>query len=288
MQFLKVCEEVYLLKTPFSTVWSGVILIRGEKSFLIDSGAHDPDLYIEPALAALGMSLSDIDWLLHTHAHGDHIGAHSAIVERYHTKVACMDKQVQNLKEPAANAIRIRTKFPEHSPAPQSWLKGVEPERVLREFEALENRLVPIWTPGHDQDCVCWYDLKTKLLFSGDSLQGNGTPTQGIGFYQSLDDYLYTLKKLRMIDANGIVLGHEYSGLGEVVRGREKVLYALDVCLEYVKEYHKQIKQMYAMNCMNTVDITKMLISIMGCGTPENLFLALYTVNEHLQRITKK
>lgn len=285
MHFIKVTDDVYLLKTPFSIVWSGVVLILGEKNFLIDSGAHDPQAYIEPALAELGMTFADVDWLLHTHAHGDHINAHAAIAERYGTRVACLDKQLANLTEPAANAIRIRTKFPEYSPPPQSWLKGVQPDRVLGEFELLEDRLMPIWTPGHDSDCVCWYDHKTKYIFTGDSLQGNGTPTQGIGFYQSLDDYLYTLRKLRVMDVQGIVLGHEYDGLGEIIEGREKVLSALDTCLEYVKSYDAFIKKMHAQGNDDSVEITKKLIGELGCGQPENLFLALYTVNEHLQKM---
>ncbi len=288
MQFIRVLDDVYLLKTPFSIVWSGVILIRGEKNFLIDSGAHAPEVYIEPALSALGMSLSDIDWLLHTHAHGDHITAHADIVEKYHTKVACLDKQVQNLTDPASNAIRIRTKFPEHSPAPQSWLRGVRPDKILAEFETLEGRLTPIWTPGHDSDCVCWYDHKHKFIYTGDSLQGNGTPTQGIGFYRSLDDYLTTLRKLRIMDIHGMIFGHEYTGIGDIVRGRDKVVFALDVCLEYVRTYHKSVKDMLAMGAYSMADMARMLINLVGRGTPEHLFLALYTVSEHIERLKRK
>ena len=288
MKFIRVLDDVYLLKTPFSIVWSGVILIRGEKNFLIDSGAHAPDVYIEPALRSLGMSLGDIDWLLHTHAHGDHITAHREIVDRYGIKVACLDKQVANLTDPASNAIRIRTKFPEHSPAPQSWLQGVTPDKILREFETLEGRLTPIHTPGHDSDCVCWYDQKHKFIYTGDSIQGNGTPTQGIAFYRSLDDYLTTLRKLRLMDIYGMILGHEYAGIGDVIKGRDKVVYALDLCLEYVRTYHKTIKDMKALGAYSIPDMAKTLINLCGCGTPEKLFLALYTVTEHLERLNKK
>ena len=287
MNFIRVLDDVYLLKTPFSTVWSGVVLIRGEKNFLIDSGAHAPEKYIEPALRSLGMSLSEVDWLLHTHAHGDHITAHREIVDRYGVKVACMDKQLANLVDPASNAIRIRTRFPEHSPEPQSWLQGVHPDKILREFETLEGRLTPIWTPGHDSDCVCWYDQKHKFIYTGDAIQGNGTPTQGIAFYQSLDDYLTTLRKLRMMDIHGMLFGHEYAGLGELVKGREQVVYMLDVCLEYVRTYHKTIKEMLSYGAYSPSDMATALINFCGCGKPEKLFLALYTVTEHLNRLKK-
>jgi hypothetical protein len=49
-------------------------------------------------------------------------------------------------------------------------------------------------------DCVCWYDIPTKTAITGDSLQGNGTPTQGVGFYQSLDAYESSVKKLYAYD----------------------------------------------------------------------------------------
>ena len=73
-EFEEVLPDTYLLKVPFGPVWTGIILIKGEKNILIDSSHLEPESYLVPALEKLGMKLSDIDWLLNTHVHGDHIG----------------------------------------------------------------------------------------------------------------------------------------------------------------------------------------------------------------------
>ena len=59
LKFEELYPNIYLLKVPFSGLWTGVMLITGEENCLIDSGARDTDVdqYILPALAELGMDL---------------------------------------------------------------------------------------------------------------------------------------------------------------------------------------------------------------------------------------
>lgn len=286
-EFKEIVENIYVLKAPFSIVWTGITLVRGEKNYLIDTGADAPEKYLIPALEKLGLGLADIDYLLCTHCHGDHITGHAEVVSRYKTPVVCSENAKDSLTNPAKAAVRIRTKFPEHSPAPQSWLKGVNPDIVLGDGEVLNGRLKVVFTKGHDEACVCWYDIPTKTLITGDSLQGNGTPTQGIGFYQSLEDYEETLKKLAKLDIENIILGHEYDGLGDFILGKENVKRALEVCENMPKKYEALIRDYLKEGLTEPEKIAKRLIEEVGCGMPEKLFLALYTVTNHLERINK-
>ena len=51
-----------------------VYLVRGEKIGLIDTGvAGSPERWIAPALTQIGLRLEDIDLILNTHGHSDHI-----------------------------------------------------------------------------------------------------------------------------------------------------------------------------------------------------------------------
>lgn len=284
-EFKEIVKNIYVMKAPFSIVWTGITLVRGEKNFLIDSGAHAPEEYLIPALNKLGLEITDIDYLLNTHCHGDHITGHNDIVTKYGIKTATYEGGVKALTDPASNAVRIRTKFPEHSPAPQSWLKGVKPDVILKDGEVLEDRLMVIATPGHDMDCVCWYDIPTKTAITGDSLQGNGTPTQGVGFYQSLDAYESSMKKLYAYDIENLILGHEYDGLGDFILGKDNVKHALDTCLEYTEKYGKLIASYVSEGMTDNAEIAKRLINEVGCGMPEKLFLPLYTVTEHRKKL---
>ena len=286
-KFEEIQQDILLLKVPFSGLWTGVVLVRGEENCLIDSGAteNDVDAYILPALSQIGMTLSDIHWLLNTHSHGDHIGGHARIRALADIQVAAHTSSAPKVADPVPYAIETRTKFPQHSPAPQCYLQGVAVDRVVEDGDIIAGRLQLIHTPGHDDDCICWYDLKTKTLITGDSLQANGTPAQGVGFYKDLDAYLASVHRLQQLGAENILCGHKYDKIGWDIRGAEAVTQALQKCEEYPRLYQEFIQQRYEEGITDPVQIATLLIEQHGCGMPAKLFLALYTVTQHLQKI---
>ena len=319
--FEEVLPGAYLLKVPFGPVWTGVVLVKyvsgasrpgaetadaGRVGYvLIDSSHLDPEPYLIPALAELGLKPGDIDWLLNTHVHGDHIGGHHTLVTKYGLKTCTLDSAADALRDPVKVAIRVRTRFPKNSPAPQSCLKGVEPDKLLKEGELLEGRFMAIATPGHDDDCLTWIDTVTGTAFTGDSIQANGTPTQGVGFYRDLAAYRRTLAKLSAFAAEAsrpgienIVCGHFYDGIGDVIKGRDAVAKALAYCENRVALYGEKLKSYVAgfvaqapgRDAPGTDEavlapLALKLIGEVGCGMPESLFLALHTVGEHLKEI---
>ena len=285
-EFEEILPDTYLLKVPFGPVWTGVVLVRGERNILIDSSHLEPEKYLIPALDKLGMKIGEIDWLLNTHVHGDHIGGHYQLVSRYGLKTATLKSAADALRDPVKVAIRVRTRFPKYSPPPQSYLKDVEPDMLLDEKELLEGRFYAVATPGHDDDCLTWVDTWTGTAFTGDSLQANGTPTQGIGFYRDLPSYLESLAKLTELKLDNLVCGHDYDGIGAVIKGAPEVASALQYCKDQVALYDNKIKE-YVASGMSVEDepvaMTLKLIGEVGCGMPEQLFLALHTVSEHLK-----
>ena len=106
-KFEKIVGDLYLLKVPFSNVWTGVILSTGEtdgsgRKVLIDSSNQRErvDDTIVPALAEMGLKLTDVSVLLCTHTHGDHIGGHARIRELApDVKIYCYDKSPAPAKE---------------------------------------------------------------------------------------------------------------------------------------------------------------------------------------------
>ena len=276
-----ITKNVYLLKVPFGPVWTGVVLLRGEKNILIDSSAtpQDVDRYILPALRELGMGIKDIHYLVNTHSHGDHIGGHARLRQLGTFQVVSFTGSKPKVEDPVPYAIATRTRFPANSPAPQCSLQGVQIDLVLQDGDMLANRLQLIHTPGHDDDCVCWLDIPTGTLITGDSLQANGTICQGVGFYKNLPDYLYTLDKLCALQLKNILCGHDYEGIGYWLKGETNVKKALDYCRERVSAYDDFIR---SRKDEEPVQIATELIHELGCGMPEHLFMALYTVTEHL------
>lgn len=285
VSFQQVLPGIHLLKVPFGPVWTGVILLTGEQNILIDTAATDDDVdnYIVPALAQMGLTLNDIAYLVNTHCHGDHIGGNYRLRQLGNFRVAAFSLAAPKIEDPVPYAIQTRTKFPAYSPAPQSFLKGIGVDLVLNDGDVLANRLQVIHTPGHDNDCVCWYDIPTKTVITGDSLQANGTICQGVGFYKSLSDYRYTLDKLQKTDIENILCGHDYEGIGYLITGNASVKQALAICENYVADYGSFIRNSWESGCTEPATIAENLIREKGCGMPERLFMALYTVTEHIQ-----
>ena len=84
MSFVKEVEGVYRLKVPFEDLYTSVFLIRIEQGYLlVDSATYvsDVDEYILPALKEMGLSITDIHYLVLTHKHGDHVGGKNRILE---------------------------------------------------------------------------------------------------------------------------------------------------------------------------------------------------------------
>lgn len=285
--FEPIIGNVKLLKVPFGTSWTGIVLVDDEKKILIDSGAlaDDVDQVLLPALKSEGYTLEDIDYLVNTHSHGDHIGGYARIRELApNITVATAHTDKKNVEDPAALAIRTRGKFPAVSPTPQSYLKGVSVDRTLREGEELDGILTLIETPGHDNGCVCWYDKKTKTIITGDSLQGNGTEAQGVALYQDIDKYRGSIKKLLDSDVENILCGHDYDKLGYWMSGRENTRAALQKCLSLTDFYQQFVDSELSAGNTDVTKIAEKLVRQHGCGIPNYLFMAVYTVSEHVKK----
>lgn len=279
---------IKLLKTPFGGAWSGVILLTGDENILIDSGADAETVEncLIPALKAEGLEPGDIAWLLNTHCHGDHIGGHYRFRELSGAKIATWRGALNKLRDPLKYNKLIRARFPEFSPPPSPGLRGVEPDILLDDGAIAANRLRLIHTPGHDDDCVCWLDEASKTLISGDSLQLNGTQTQGIGFYQDLTGYRNSLRRLMNMDIENIVAGHDYLPRGALAIGREKICSYLESCLYLTDTYDILLREFRNHGATEPAELAVRLIEHLGGQAPDYLFLALYTVCEHLKQET--
>lgn len=282
-EFQKAAENIYLLESPLGSLWSGIVLIDGQEKILIDSGdnAEVIDESLIPALEKLGYSLNDISWLCHTHCHGDHVGGTHRLVELSGIKVAAYEAAVPKLKNPLKYSKQIRAVYPEHSPNPPAVLLGTDPDLILKDGEMLAERLQVIATPGHDTECVCFYEPKTKTLITGDSLQGNGTITQGIALYMDLEQYRCSLKQLMELDIETIISGHPYLYCGSAAYGKEEAKKYLNRCAEIVDIYDAFVKEQIKNGVTDSVLIAEGLIEHMGNTRPNFLFLPLYTVDAH-------
>ena len=280
-------DGVYHLLCPFGNCWTGITLVKGKYNYLVDCGGNADciDTYLLPALSAISMTLDDIDYLLITHTHADHIGGVARIKElcpniRY---VVC-EESADKVRDPLKYNRAIRAVFPEHSPAPSANLTGTEPDVIISDGDTVGGEMQFIFTPGHDTDSGCWFHLATRTLISGDSLQSNGTDVQGIGLYMDLPSYRRSLERLSLLNAENILTGHHFLPLGYAAYGSEQVNRYLRVCSSLVEEYDSFVRRGYDRG-NDALTIAKALIKSINGIEPGFMFLPLFTVTEHIKEI---
>lgn len=285
--FEPIVGDIYRLRVPFGGGWTGITLVDGPCRILIDSGsdAAGIDGCLIPALARMDLTLRDIRYLCNTHCHGDHVGGHARIRALCGAKIVCGRASAPKLRDPLCYSRRIRAAFPQNSPSPPPVLEGVVPDLVLEDGEELAGRLQVIFSPGHDTDCVSWYDRKTGTLITGDSLQGNGTLTQGTALYMDADLYRATLERLSGIGAQAIVCGHAFTIAGDKALGSAAVKTYLKRCRAVTDIYGDFIARKVSGGETDPVALAEGLIDFMGNRVPDYLFLPLYTVTAHLRKL---
>ncbi len=281
--FEKIAPDIERLKVPLGPIWTGVFLIRGAQNFLIDSGSsrQDAEQIILPALSQAGLAPADIALLLCTHCHGDHVGGHRALTEAG-MPAACFVGSAEKLRDPLRFSKMIRAAFPEYSSAAPAALQGCEPQTILADGERLGGYLRLIHTPGHDTDSVCFLDERTGTLISGDSLQWDGTVTQGAALVMDLPDYLDSLTKMKALRPERILPGHPYLPAGDRIEGEEDCRKALEDCRACMDSYGAFLREQWQEGVHELPELASALISHIGHAQPEHLFLAMYTVREHL------
>jgi len=283
--FTHVSGDVHLLKVPFPGVWTGVTLVLSDEPILIDSGgaAATVDAAIVPALAELGMQLSDIRWVLATHIHGDHVGGIARMRALAPSiKIAVMRQSEARMRDPLAYSRQIRAAFPEHSPAPPPVLDGVVPDRLLDDGDIIGS-LQTLHTPGHDTDSCCFLETRSGTLITGDSLQLNGTISQGCALLFDPENYRRSLDRLLALPIQNIVCGHPYLPLGEVALGEVATRAFLASCIGCHEHDRGLVEGMSAAGVDDVLIIARALVASVGGAEPRDMFLPMHSVAAHLR-----
>jgi hydroxyacylglutathione hydrolase len=159
-------------------------LVGRRDPILIDTGAGVPDY-----VPLLERYLGERDWsqpsrVLLTHRHRDHLGGVVQLRQRF-------------------QGLRVSKMIYRDAGLP-------EPIEDLRDGERVEGEgvtLVPVYTPGHASDHLCYYLEEEKALFTGDVILG-GSTTVIPSDDGDLLDYLDSLRRLLALDVERIYPAH--------------------------------------------------------------------------------
>ena len=204
----ELCPNIFLIRGEDTSSHS--YLIRGDyKNLLIDSGVDKNFSRLRKSLLTLGLKLRDIDIVINTHEHFDHIGVNRyfqdyALIAAHRfaaTKITVEDRYVTMYKSGDLNEPSLKVHL---------WL-----ENRFR-FDLGNYSLEVVHTPGHSSGSICIYEFIRKILFTGDTLFAGGTLSY-IGESGSVGDYISSICLLEARKINELYPGH-----GEVSRTPEE------------------------------------------------------------------
>ena len=112
--FEQVHERVWRVPSEFEggTV-TNVYIVRGEVTALVDTGVFGtPTNDVTPALASLGLSLSDVDLVVNTHGHMDHLGGNSEVKDAGGAEIALHRNDLPLAESNEFHAQRLRELYP--------------------------------------------------------------------------------------------------------------------------------------------------------------------------------
>ncbi len=226
------------IPTPFAVGRVNCYLIEDEPLTLVDTGPNSGKALdeLQSQLDRRGHSIDDLELLIVTHQHIDHLGLAEIVVQRSGAKVAALGaarERLANFDEDAeaedrfAVELMLRNGIPEEvtvalrsvSRSFRGWGSHVEVTHPLEDGQTLPFRdrtLQAIHRPGHSPSDTVFWDEERKILIAADHLIAHissnpliSRPLDGSSKRpQALVTYIESMRKTREMPAEIVLSGH--------------------------------------------------------------------------------
>jgi glyoxylase-like metal-dependent hydrolase (beta-lactamase superfamily II) len=171
---------------------SNAYLIDAKRKTLVDAGIDGTRL--------LGRIGNDLDLIVLTHCHYDHVAAVPELVAATGAKVAMHEDDLACLK---SDRISAAAAFGKRSPV-------FKVDIVLHDGDIVDLgdvKLKVISTPGHTPGSICLYDEATRVMFTGDTVfEGGSFGRTDIG--GNPEHMISSLEALAKFDVSALYPGH--------------------------------------------------------------------------------
>jgi glyoxylase-like metal-dependent hydrolase (beta-lactamase superfamily II) len=226
------------IPTPFAVGRVNCYLLEDEPLTLIDTGPNSGKALdeLQGQLRERGHSIDDLELVILTHQHIDHLGLVEIIVEHSGAEVAALGLAAERLENFVDDAeeedqfaveLMLRSGIPQEvafalqsvSRSFRGWGAKAEVTRRLDDGEKLALRdrtLQVLHRPGHSPSDTVFWDERRRILIAADHLIGHISsnplitrPLDGSSQRtQALVAYIESMKKTREMPAEIVLSGH--------------------------------------------------------------------------------
>jgi glyoxylase-like metal-dependent hydrolase (beta-lactamase superfamily II) len=230
--------RVMRIPTPFQVGRVNTYLLDDQPLTLVDSGPNSGKALdeLERQLASLGHRIEEIELVIITHQHIDHLGLVDIVAKRSGADVAAIDAVVPFVENYGGDAERddaeaaalmrrhgiseeVVTALRQVSGSFRAWGAKATVTRPLHDGETLElrdRRLEVQHRPGHSPSDTLFWDEQRRILIAADHLIKHissnpliSRPLDGSAERtQALVTYLESLKRTRELPAEIVLSGH--------------------------------------------------------------------------------
>jgi glyoxylase-like metal-dependent hydrolase (beta-lactamase superfamily II) len=161
-----------ILQVP--VVGSSVFLLLGSRITLIDSGPPGSAARVLGALRRAGRSVDDVEQILITHYHPDHLGGLAGLLKHIPARVGIHAAEAPALCGDAPMPAPIRYPRLARALAPaMRWVRRCPVDTILQDGDELPvlGGLRIVHTPGHTPGHIALYLPQRGVVIAGDALQ---------------------------------------------------------------------------------------------------------------------
>ncbi|MFV5212097.1 MBL fold metallo-hydrolase [Azonexus caeni] len=184
---------------------NNILAFDGERATLIDSGYVT---HAEQTVDLLRHALAgcQLERLLNTHSHSDHIGGNAAVQAAFGCSIAVPAGLQASIAEWDEDALLLSPLGQQAAPFRHDAL--IEAGSAI-EFAGLNWQALAV--PGHDMEALAFYNQERRLLISGDALWENGFGVvfpELLGTADGLTATRATLEMLGRLPIDIVIPGH--------------------------------------------------------------------------------
>lgn len=238
---LEVAENVYRLGSEHHNFY---VVADGGKATVIDAGCSKELPKLEAGLATIGLAPADVEAIVLTHAHADHIGF-AAEAEATGTEIRASEPEAPIAKGDVEGHAIKPNEMPLWKHGTWKFLVGLMRSGILKapnvssvvtfadgEVLDLPGKPRAVYTPGHTVGHSAFYLATPKILFSGDALATRNLLESRDAEPQMMPDKFHTdpaqakesLNVLAALDTTMILPGHGSPYKGQAAQAVETAL----------------------------------------------------------------